>query len=75
MNHRLTFGMSFALLALAELPAAAQSQNWIRQFGSSGGEKANGASPDGSGGVYIGGRTAGSVGGPNAGLFDVLFAR
>jgi hypothetical protein len=51
------------------------NQVWIRQLGSPGVEVANAAAPDGSGGVYIGGWTQGSLGGPNAGGFDAWIAR
>jgi hypothetical protein len=57
------------------LPAAAQSQAWIRQLGTSAGDYASSAAPDGSGGVYLGGSTRGSLGSPNAGLEDVWLAR
>jgi hypothetical protein len=51
------------------------NQTWIRQFGSSALEWAFAAVPDGSGGVYLSGATAGSFGGPHAGATDVWLAR
>jgi len=63
------------VLSLAALPAAAQNQLWIRQLGTSQDDYANVAAPDGSGGVYMGGWTAGSLGGPSAGLNDAWLAR
>ena len=47
------------------LGAAAQSQMWIHQFGTSGHEFAEDAASDGVGGVYIGG--TGSFGAPSGG--------
>jgi len=55
------------VLSLAALPAAAQNQLWIRQLGTGDDDAAFAAAPDASGGVYVGGWTAGSLGGPNAG--------
>ncbi len=53
----------------------AGNQSWIRQLGTSGYDSAFAASLDGSGGVYVGGETLGSLGGPNAGAYDVWLAR
>jgi hypothetical protein len=47
----------------------------IRQFGTNGSERANAAAPDGSGGVYVAGRTDGSLGGPISGFYDAWVAR
>lgn len=60
---------------VAALPAAAQNQVWIRQLGTSGDDRQGRAEPDGSGGVYLGGRTDGSLGGPHAGQNDVWLER
>jgi hypothetical protein len=53
----------------------AGNQQWIRQLGTSGLEVARAAAPDGSGGVYLGGSTTGSLGGPSAGDWDGWLAR
>jgi hypothetical protein len=44
---------------------SAGNQVWIRQFGTSSGDQAYSSAPDGSGGIFIGGLTYGSLGGPN----------
>ena len=54
---------------------SAGNQIWLRQFGTSSNDFASGAAPDGAGGVYINGRTYGSLGGPHAGLGDAWIAR
>ncbi len=53
---------------------SAGNQNWIRQIGTSSGDQGYNAVPDGSGGMFLGGITSGSLGGPNAGLQDAWFA-
>jgi catechol 2,3-dioxygenase-like lactoylglutathione lyase family enzyme len=64
------------IVVLGALPAAAQNQAWIRQFGEShNGESANAAAPDASGGVYVGGVTGGSLWGPQSGAGDAFLAR
>jgi hypothetical protein len=66
------------VLWLAALPAAAQNQLWIHQLGTGYDDAAFAAAPDASGGVYVGGWTAGSLGGPNAGSWgstDAWLAR
>ncbi len=63
------------VLALAALPAGAQNQLWIRQFGSSQADSAGDAAPDGSGGLYVSGTTFGNLGWPNAGRSDAWLAR
>jgi hypothetical protein len=55
--------------------AGAQSQTWIRQFGTSDDELAAAAAADGAGGVFVTGYTTGSLGGPIAGMGDVWLAR
>jgi hypothetical protein len=64
-----------AIVSLGALPAAAQSQLWIRQIGTGTDEQAQAATPDGSGGVYLGGITGGNLGGPSAGISDAWLAR
>ncbi|HTF90322.1 MAG TPA: hypothetical protein VK843_18040, partial [Planctomycetota bacterium] len=59
--------MALVLPALIALPAAAQTQAWITQFGTSATDSAWRSAPDGSGGVYLCGLTQGSLGGPNMG--------
>jgi hypothetical protein len=54
---------------------SAGNQLWIRQFGSSADDTPYFASADGSGGVYVGGWTYGSLGGTNPGGFDFWLAR
>jgi hypothetical protein len=54
---------------------AAGNQRSITQLGTSAVEIAYAAAPDGAGGVYLGGKTSGSLGGPNAGGFDVWLVR
>jgi hypothetical protein len=53
----------------------AGNQLWIRQLGTSSSDVAYTAAPDGSGGVYLGGATTGSLGGANAGWEDAWLAR
>jgi hypothetical protein len=54
----------------------AGNQLWIRQFGTSAFDVIDSAAMDGSGGVYIGGATGGSLAGTNAGIFyDAFLAR
>lgn len=47
---------------------------WIRQLGTSGTDLAGAAAPDGSSGVYLGGWTTGSLGGPSSGGVDAWIA-
>jgi hypothetical protein len=55
---------------------AAGNQLWVRQLGTSSFDSLTAAAADGSGGVYVGGRTeGGSLGGPNLGSWDAWFAR
>jgi len=54
---------------------SAGNQLWIDQFGTSSGEEARAATPDGSGGVYVCGNTAGNLGASNAGSGDPWLAR
>ncbi len=48
---------------------------WLLQFGSSDLEGATTAAPDDAGGVFVGGGTHGSLGGPSAGDLEAWFAR
>jgi hypothetical protein len=48
---------------------------WTKQFGVSAEDQSNGVSADGLGNVYVSGRTAGSLGGPNAGSYDAFVAK
>jgi hypothetical protein len=63
------------VLSLAAVPAAAQNQLWIHQFGSYTSDVTSAVASDGSGGVYVSGFTSGSLGGPNAGAKDAYLAR
>ena len=53
----------------------AGNQSWIRQLGTSNDDTCRAAASDGSGGVYVGGATCGSLGGSNAGASDAWLAR
>ena len=66
----------FPHLIPAFLPAAhGQNQTWITQFGTSSNDIAWALAPDGAGGGLVAGWTLGSLGGPNAGLWDAFLAR
>jgi hypothetical protein len=64
-----------ASVAAITTHAAAQSQIWIRQFGSTEADEPRAVCTDGAGGVFVAGRTEGSLGGPNAGFWDPWLAR
>jgi hypothetical protein len=51
----------------------AGNQLWIQQFGTSLEDGVSSASPDGSGGVYLVGNTAGNLAGPNAGGYSDIW--
>jgi hypothetical protein len=51
------------------------NRHWIRQFGTSAQDQATALATDGAGGTFVAGWTAGSLGGPNAGLIDAWLAR
>ncbi len=51
------------------------NQLWIRQIGTGDSDTMDAATSDGSGGLYLGGATDGSLGGPNAGGNDAWLAR
>ncbi|HVS10459.1 MAG TPA: hypothetical protein VMS76_11340, partial [Planctomycetota bacterium] len=70
-----TRSLSAMSLLLAALPAAAQKELWVRQFGTTVDDDAYAAAPDGSGGVYVGGATLGALGGPKVGSHDAWLAR
>ncbi len=53
----------------------AGNQLWIRQLGTHSADVIRASAPDGAGGVYVSGYTAGSLGGPNAGDTDPWVAR
>jgi hypothetical protein len=53
----------------------AGDQSWITQFGTSEDEYDSALAPDGTGGAFVAGITHGSLGGPNAGGYDVFLAR
>ncbi len=71
----MTRTLAAIVLALAALPAAAQNQIWIRQFGTSNYDFLYAATTDGSGGVFTSGYTDGSLGGPLVGGNDAWLAR
>ncbi len=48
---------------------------WLRQLGTSSYDFADAAATDGTGGVFVGGHTHGSLGGPGAGGYDAWLAR
>ncbi len=60
---------------IAVLPAAAQNQSWIRQFGTTADDCSWAAAPDGFHGAYLCGHTFSSLGGPSAGGIDAWLAR
>jgi len=77
-TRSLRLALAAMVLALAALPAAAQTQAWIKQFGDPNpnyGEFAAACVQDASGGVYLAGGTEGSLGGPQAGASDPWLAR
>jgi hypothetical protein len=51
------------------------NQTWIRQIGTSAGDFAYGAAPDGSGGLFVCGHTFGNLAAPNAGEYDAWLGR
>ncbi len=53
---------------------AAGNQLWIKQFGSDTFEILTALLPDESGGIFVGGYTNGSLGGPNEGASDIFVA-
>ena len=62
------------LLSLAALPATAQHTIWSRQLGTSRFDSTHTASPDGNGGVFLGGVTAGNVADSHVGDWDAWIA-
>lgn len=50
-------------------------QIWVRQFGTTAHDDASGLALDGAGGVFLGGGTYGSLGGPVQGSHDCIVAR
>ncbi len=65
MRHRAI--VAALALGAGVAPAAAQSSMWVRQLGTVGRDVVRGLAPDGTGGVFAGGETLGSLGGPYAG--------
>ena len=55
--------------------AHAQTLEWIRQFGTSELDQGWGVSADGSGNIYISGRTRGNLRGPNNGGMDAFVSK
>jgi hypothetical protein len=62
-------------LWIASAQAMAQDQVFLQQFGTSEVDRLNATVADGTGGVFAGGRTSGSLAGSNAGLADAWIAR
>lgn len=54
---------------------SAGSSLWIDQLGTAASDLASFAASDGAGGAFVGGLTAGALGGPHAGLDDLWVAR
>ena len=64
-----------SLVALpADATAASPTLEWARQLGTSESDGGSDVSADGLGNVYISGYTEGSLGGPNAGIYDAWLA-
>ncbi len=61
--------------ATTDKPETAPRVAWIRQFGAENDDEYNDVAVDIAGNVYVAGRTEGSLGGPNAGLSDILLAK
>src|SRR5688500_6026466 len=74
INHWLGSTSIAVVLSLASLPASAQNQVWITQFGSGRSDYPLAAAPNGSGGVYVSGQTDGALGASNAGVYDAFVA-
>jgi hypothetical protein len=66
------FGFEDAFLARYD---SAGTALWLRQLGTAGLDRAAALAPDPFGGVFVAGRTTGSLGGGNAGMGDVFLAR
>lgn len=54
---------------------AAGALSWTKQFGTSSTDYGNAIAIDGSGNIYVGGDTTGSLGGSNSGYFDAYLAK
>jgi hypothetical protein len=63
------------LLASWTSPAASQTVDWIRQFGTDKGEWAEAVSADSVGNVYVSGWTSSDLGGQNAGELDAFVSK
>ena len=71
-------GVRLALVfagAIVGFTPPARAQDWIRQFGTPSEDTPHSLAPDGAAGVFLGGRTTGSLGGPHAGDFDAFLTR
>ena len=68
-------GAALAVFALVVAPLRAQEFAWSRQLGTPVVDSASLAAEDGAGGVYVGGNTGASLGGPSAGSEDAWIAR
>ena len=69
-------GMIWTLaLACVALPAIAQGQQWLEQFGTRADDFTTAAALDAVGGVYVVGATGGELGGAQAGDGDAWVAR
>ncbi|MEO6710413.1 MAG: hypothetical protein ABI054_03570 [Planctomycetota bacterium] len=75
MRIHLVRTLTLAFPALAVLPAAAQTQAWITQFGTNVTDIVESTAPDGSGGIFFCGQTYGSLAGPIAGTTDMVLGR
>jgi hypothetical protein len=69
------FVLASIALTCAALPAATQTQLWAEKFGTTTSDGANTSAPDGSGGVFVGGYTYGSLAAPINGSVDATLAR
>jgi hypothetical protein len=63
------------VLACLSLSTAAQNQLWIDQLGTPADDDGTFLASDGAGGLFVGGFTEGSLGGPSAGNPDAWLAR
>jgi hypothetical protein len=70
-----TASIALGIFFVVALPARAQNELWVRQFGRSGLDHAYALAPAGSGGVFLAGDTTGSLGALNAGAVDAWLAR
>ena len=65
--------LTLACLAVLHAPAHGQiTQRWLTQWGTAGSDNGSGVVVDGAGQTWVAGYTAGALGGPNAGSFDLF---